>query len=139
MLQETATKPLPSVCEGKVIPLACSRLSSSSVFVCITAMLLFLSVAGARAAPPPNADGTYRTWFQSLRQPTTGLSCCSISDCRMTDYRSSQDGYEVLLAGRWLLVPADKILRGIENPTGRAVVCAHPDGEILCFVTPEES
>jgi len=141
------TKPLPSVCEGMVIPLVCSRLSSCSVFVCITAILLFLGVGDTRAAPPPNADGTYRTWFQSLRQPQTGLSCCSISDCRMTDYRGAQDGYEVLLEGRWFMVPAEKILRGIQNPTGRAVVCAstyrdaneQPVINILCFVTPEES
>ena len=105
----------------------------------MTAILLSLGVADTSAAPPLNADGTYRAWFQSLRQPKTGLSCCSISDCRMTDYRGAQAGYEVLLSGRWVLVPADKILRGIDNPTGRAVVCAHPDGEILCFITPEES
>jgi hypothetical protein len=110
-----------------------------SGFASIGLAVLCLGVADTMAAPPPNADGTYRAWFQNLRQPTTGMSCCSISDCRMTEYRAGQEGYEVLLAGRWIPVPQDKILRGIENPTGRAVVCAHPDGEILCFVTPEET
>ena len=121
------------------MPSACSCLSLRRASLLVATILLLLIVGDTNAAPPPNADGTYRTWFQSLRQPQTGLSCCSISDCRMTDYRGGQDGYEVWLAGRWILVPPDKILRGIENPTGRAVVCAHPDGEILCFVTPEET
>jgi hypothetical protein len=49
------------------------------------------------------------------------------------------EGYEALVAGSWIPVPRDKILRGIMNPTGRAVVCARPEGEILCFVTPDET
>lgn len=49
------------------------------------------------------------------------------------------DGYEALVAGRWISVPQDKILRGITNPTGRAVVCARPEETILCFVTPDET
>jgi hypothetical protein len=110
-----------------------------ATFVGIGMAILCLGVSDTTAAPPQNADGTYRAWFQNLRQPATGISCCSISDCRVTEYRAGQEGYEVLLAGRWLPVPQDKILRGIENPTGRAVVCAHPDGEILCFVTPDEA
>lgn len=100
--------------------------------------LIFLVIAGALAAPPPDSDGRYANWFQSLRQPGTGSSCCSISDCRMTEYRAAPDGYEVLLAGRWILVPQDKIVRGVSNPTGRAVVCAL-NTQILCFVTPEET
>ncbi len=118
-----------------------------SVFIVIGVAVMCLGVADTTAAPPQNADGTYRAWFQSLRQPATGLSCCSISDCRMTEYRAGQEGYEVLIdehvipgaKAHWVPVPQDKVLRGIDNPTGRAVVCAHPDGEILCFVTPEET
>lgn len=93
------------------------------------------------AAPPPGADPNSEMgrWFQSLRQPGTGSSCCSLSDCRFTDYRAGADGYEALVAGRWIAVPPDKILHGITNPTGRAVVCARPEGTILCFVTPDET
>jgi hypothetical protein len=57
----------------------------------------------------------------------------------LTDYRAGADGYEALVWGRWVAVPQDKILRGITNPTGRAVVCARPEGTILCFVTPDET
>jgi hypothetical protein len=93
------------------------------------------------AAPPPGADpnSDMARWFQSLRQPGTGSSCCSLSDCRLTDYRAGASGYEAMVAGRWIAVPQDKILRGITNPTGRAVVCARPEGTILCFVTPDET
>jgi len=93
------------------------------------------------AAPPPGADpnSDMARWFQSLRQPGTGTSCCSLSDCRLTDYRAGMSGYEALVAGRWISVPQEKILRGITNPTGRAVVCARPEGTILCFVTPDET
>ena len=100
-----------------------------------------LTVTYGIAAPPPGADPNSEMgrWFQSLRQPGTGTSCCSLSDCRLTDYRTGQDGYEALVGGRWLTVPRDKILRGITNPTGRAVVCARPEGTILCFVTPDET
>ncbi len=103
------------------------------------AALILLGVSHVIAAPPPDADGRYSGWFQDLRQPGTGSSCCSLADCRMTDYRGTPQGYEALVYGRWIVVPQEKILRGITNPTGRAVVCAHPDGTILCFVTPDET
>lgn len=106
--------------------------------LCASAALM---VAYGVAAPPPGADPNSEMgrWFQSLRQPGTGTSCCSLSDCRLTDYRAGADGYEALVWGRWVTVPRDKILRGITNPTGRAVVCARPEGTILCFVTPDET
>jgi len=105
---------------------------ASGLFV----LLCYLDV---RAAPPPDSDGRYANWFQNLRQPGTGSSCCSLADCRMTEYRGTPQGYEALVYGRWVVVPQEKILRGIVNPTGRAVVCAHPDGTVLCFVTPDET
>lgn len=113
----------------------------SLVLVCALSAAAGLTVTYGIAAPPPGADPNSEMgrWFQSLRQPGTGTSCCSLSDCRLTDYRASSIGYEALVAGRWLVVPQDKILRGITNPTGRAVVCARPDGTILCFLTPDET
>ena len=86
------------------------------------------------ARPPKNADMSLAPWFQSLRQPGTGMSCCSIADCRATDYRTSGDHYEVLINDKWTLVPKDKILQRIDNPVGRAVVCWTPSLGIMCFV-----
>ncbi|MDR3536733.1 MAG: hypothetical protein P4L71_09565, partial [Acetobacteraceae bacterium] len=59
----------------------------------------------ARAAPPPNADPSLAPWFNSLQQPGSGISCCSIADCRRTDSRVAGDHYEVMIDGQWRAVP----------------------------------
>ena len=106
---------------------------------------LTLSQAAA-AAPPDSPDPALAPWFESLKQPGTGASCCSIADCRTVDFRQDRDGYEVLIDGRWkisipfwLRVPPNRIIDRIDNPTNRAVVCFTPEAGILCFVRPSES
>ncbi|HEX5319219.1 MAG TPA: hypothetical protein VFW46_08680 [Stellaceae bacterium] len=97
-------------------------------------------IAGAAARPSDNADPTFYGWFESLRQPGTGASCCSIADCRPTEYRLVERGYEARLDQEWVRVPAERILRGHPNPVGRAIVCRSPvDGSILCFVPASET
>lgn len=93
----------------------------------------------AKADPPPNADPTLAPWFQSLRAPDTGVSCCSVADCRATDYRTKGDHYEVMIDDKWVVVPADKVLQRIDNPVGRAVVCYTPALGIMCFVRATET
>jgi hypothetical protein len=108
-----------------------------TVSVCLMVLLLgSLEVAGA---PPENADPRLAPWFNSLRQPGTGVSCCSISDCRPVDYRLTGSGYEVWIQEQWRAVPADKVLQGHENPIGRAVVCWTPALGIMCFVRGTET
>ena len=101
----------------------------------------------ARAAPPEDADPYSPTarWFRSLYD-AEGHSCCSRSDCRITESRLTPRGYEALIDQRfgvstpiWLSVPADKILRGKENPFGRLVICYTPRRGIICAVMPDES
>jgi hypothetical protein len=106
-----------------------------------SAVGLALSVLAvpAAAAPPPNADPALAPWFRSLMQPGTGLSCCSISDCRATESRVKNDHYEALIGENWFVVPPEKILDRTDNPTGRAVVCWTPQRGIVCFVRPTES
>ena len=70
---------------------------------------LLLLAAPADADPPPNADPALAPWFRSLLQPGTSISCCSISDCRATEYRIEDDHYEALIGEKWLAVPPDKI------------------------------
>lgn len=111
-------------------------------------ILLLLIGAPSRAAPPPGTDANSELgrWFQGLRQPGTAYSCCSLADCRLTDYRAGKAGYEALVGDRWIPIPPDRIVH-TSNPTGRAVVCAavvpvyHQPAiiDILCFVRPEES
>lgn len=96
--------------------------------------VLLLVIHFARAAPPEGADQRLAPWFNSLRQPGTGVSCCSIADCRPVDYRFTSKGYEVFVGEQWRPVPQEKILQGYDNPTGRAVVCWTPALGVLCFV-----
>jgi len=105
---------------------------------------LFLTVAilfptGAGAQPPADADPALGPWFRSLLVPGTSISCCSVTDCRATEYRIEADHYEALIGGNWIVVPPDKILQRTDNPTGHAVVCWTPQRGILCFVRATES
>jgi hypothetical protein len=100
----------------------------------LPALILLGIGVSAWARPPDNADPALAPWFQSLRQPGTNMSCCSIADCRETDYRTVGDHYEAFVQGRWLEIPPDKVLNRTDNPTGRAVVCWSPALGIMCFV-----
>lgn len=108
-----------------------------SKFVLIAAFLIM--IAQAMAAPPENADSSLGPWYQGLKQPGTGASCCSIADCRQVDYRTSGDHYEALIEGKWLDVPPERVLAHQFNPTGHGVVCWTPWQGILCFVTAAET
>lgn len=101
--------------------------------------ILLCAPFAASAAPPENADPALAPWFQSLRQPETGMSCCDIADCRPTDVRTVEDHYEVLINGIWMPVPARRILQRGDNPTGRAVVCWTPQRGIMCFIRGTET
>ena len=110
---------------------------SAAVFVLALAALAGRS---SEAAPPEGADATLAPWFESLKQPGSGVSCCSIADCRPVEYRLATNGYEALLDARWMRVPDDKILHGKPNPTGRAQLCRSPiSGAILCFIPASET
>jgi hypothetical protein len=100
----------------------------------------------AAAAPPDGPDPALAPWFESLKQPGTGASCCSLADCRTVEFRQDRDGYEVLIDDRWkmsmpfwLRVPSNRIIDRTDNPTNRGVVCFTPEAGILCFVRPAES
>lgn len=106
----------------------------------LAALALLLLLAGsALAAPPQNADPALAPWYRSLLQPGTEMSCCSLADCRPTEYRIKSDHYEALIGGSWLAVPPDKILQRTDNPTGHAIVCWTPQRGIMCFVRSTES
>jgi hypothetical protein len=104
-------------------------------------VLLVLLVTGAlKAASPESADPSMQGWFESLKQPGSGVSCCSIADCRPVDYKLDSSGYEALIEAKWVRIPDDKILHGKPNPVGRGVLCRSPiSGTILCFVPASET
>jgi hypothetical protein len=93
----------------------------------------------AAARPPPNADLTLEPWFQSLRQPGTGMSCCAMADCRPAEFRIQGGHYQALVKGKWEDVPPSVVLRRTDNPTGRAIVCYTPYRGIMCFVKGPEA
>ena len=103
----------------------------------LMAALLFPAAVGAQ--PPADADPALAPWFRSLLVPGTSISCCSVTDCRPTEYRIEADHYEALIGGNWIVVPPDRILQRTDNPTGHAVVCWTPQRGILCFVRATES
>jgi hypothetical protein len=105
-------------------------------FVLIVTLSL---TSAAAAAPPENADPALAPWFQSLAVPGTGISCCSIADCRPTEYRMVDDHYEALIEGRWTHIPPRKVLDRTDNPVGRAVVCWTRERGIMCFVRGSET
>lgn len=98
---------------------------------------LFANVALAR--PPEDADMSLAPWFGSLRQPGTGMLCCSMADCRPSDFRIQDGHYEAMVNGEWRKVPPEVILYRTDNPTGRAVVCYTPYRGIMCFIRGPET
>ena len=93
----------------------------------------------SQARPPANPDPALAPWFESLQQPDSGVSCCSIADCRPTEFRTVGDHFEALIEEKWLPVPPEKVLQRTDNPVGRAVVCWTPDRGIMCFVRGTET
>jgi hypothetical protein len=93
----------------------------------------------AEANPPPDADMSLAPWFQSLKQPGTGMSCCSMADCRPADFRIQGGQYQAMIGGAWRPVPPEVVLRREDNPTGRAIVCYTPYFGIMCFIKGPET
>jgi len=106
----------------------------------VLALVIAVFPRVGKAEPPEGADPALRPWFESLKQPGTGVSCCSISDCRPVQYRLVPEGYEALVGSIWVHVPDDRVLRNQKNPVGRAVLCRSPaSGRIYCFVPGPET
>lgn len=96
------------------------------------------SIVVVGAAPPTNANPALATWFRSLRAPN-GTACCDVADCRQITHRLTKNGYEVMIGGKWIEVPWERVLRRTDNPTGEAIVCRQPGTTlILCFVRPPD-
>ena len=45
------------------------------------------------------------------------LSCCSIADCRPTDFRTRGTHYEAMIDGEWREIPPQTVLQQIESFT----------------------
>lgn len=104
---------------------------------CCTALAITATIwlpLEAVAAMPPGERGEFSQWFETLRNPDTMVSCCGSSDCRFHPTRMVGSHYEAHIQGTWRVVPADRVIVGIANPTGQPVVCWHPNLGVICFV-----
>ena len=79
-------------------------------------------------------------WYQGLKQPGTGFSCCNGStngvegDCRPTRAYLNDDGnWYALLDGNWIPVPPRVVLKQLA-PDGSSHICASKSGLIYCFL-----
>ena len=98
-------------------------------------------------SPAPAQDGHHgqshaenHDWYQELKQPGTGFSCCNGTvngvegDCRPTRAYVNDDGqWHALLNGRWVPVPPRVVLRQLA-PDGSSHICASKSGLIYCFL-----
>jgi hypothetical protein len=96
-----------------------------------------LPLAFCLMAAPGLAHGPYTDW----QRPDVGGSCCNNADCgTASDFRINGGRYEVLFQNRWIAVPPEKVLHGVQNPDGNPHLCAIPlqDGgvTIFCFLPP---
>jgi len=117
--------------------------SSFSGAGALVAFLIFVLCWGITPiAYGHEANESEASWFNSLRNPNTGILCCLVHDCRAYDERTEvriEGGlYAVLHNGIWLQVPASKIIERADNPTGHFVACVHDiggyDAVVLCAV-----
>ena len=79
-------------------------------------------------------------WYQELKQPGTGYSCCNGTingiegDCRPTRAYLTEEGqWRALIDGQWVLIPPRAVLKQLA-PDGRSHICASRSGMIYCFL-----
>ena len=78
-------------------------------------------------------------WYETLKQPGSGMSCCNNQDCRPTSSRVVGENVQVEVDGEWTTVPPDKILNA-QAPDLGAHVCApkasslYPKGYVFCVI-----
>jgi hypothetical protein len=107
------------------------------------AILVVLIVAALAYAHDMAAwqDKKRGDWFESLKQPSNGNSCCSLSDCQPTDAEQRGDQWWAVVRGKWKLIPPEKVLNHPLSIDGDAYVCASQLGDpkfatVYCFIKP---
>ncbi|HXE16476.1 MAG TPA: hypothetical protein VN632_04555 [Stellaceae bacterium] len=115
--------------------------------VCVIVLAL---IEAAPAKPPAHVNPALHAWFESLKEPGTGIGCCSEADCHILqadELKQTKDGYQIRVRNLWIKVPPDKILEHQWNPTGGVVACYGPGRDagdqdaikIYCFIRGTET
>lgn len=111
----------------------------------LAAALASLSLAPALASPPAKTDPALAPWFQSLRNPALGISCCAEAGGHIlgdADWCVVGNTYQLRISGEWQDVPAGAVLDRVDNPTGGAVAFYPPGVDhppVYCFIRPVET
>ena len=88
----------------------------------VVAVAAFAAAAiGAAASQSGAVDKS--DWFESLKQPRSGKSCCDIADCKRTRAEWRQGTWFTEILGKWREVPADTIVQKPRSLDGDAYVC----------------
>ena len=97
----------------------------ASTLGCAAAVLLANPGFEALAQQGNHGEGhdKFHAWYQTLKQPLTGMSCCSGKDCRPTSIRRIDGMLEVEVDGEWIPAPRDRVLDA-PSPDLGAHVCA---------------
>ena len=104
----------------------------------ISVLIAILIMQPVLSAPIPGSDPNTPTarWYRSLRNPSTGIMCCDVSDCRPTEARFVDGSWRAYTPqGIEVQIPPESVLTDQTHPTGSAVLCWQP-GQVLCFVPP---
>jgi hypothetical protein len=119
-----------------------------SMVLAICAVLAFAAVFG-RPVHARDLDGRYAgsplsEWYNSLKAPDTGGSCCGEADAVEADeWLVHADGSVTATVtngrgyapdGMKVDVPAGKVLRGESNPTGHTILFLSRYGSAWCLV-----
>jgi hypothetical protein len=98
---------------------------------------------GAAVIPGVSMAQDRAAWFKSLKQPTTGLSCCDISDCKRTEANWEKGSWWAVVRGLKRQIPDEKVVKSPISLDGEAYVCASENPylkpemtTIYCFVPP---
>jgi len=136
---------LASRSEGlEALPPAVQGIIASAI--CRAPRFSVASQGAQKAAETAHPEGVYGSghdqlhyWYQTLKQPGTGMSCCNNQDCRPTEARMVGNDVQVKVDGDWTTVPPNKILN-VQPPDLNAHVCApkqsglYPKGYVFCVV-----
>lgn len=71
--------------------------------------LLLMSTA-ALADDPAGHAKFHSEFYNKLKVPGKGYSCCNDKDCRPAKYRHTARGVEFLIAGKWIEPPKDRLM-----------------------------
>jgi len=118
-----------------------------SVVVLSLALIGVAASSGAFSQDGHHGNGHAQNhdWYQQLKQPGTGYSCCNGTmtspqgttiegDCRPTRAYMGDDGvWRALIDGKWVTVPPRVVLQQLA-PDGRSHICASRSGLIFCFL-----